>query len=247
MFDSFSSHPLHERTLELTVALYRVTDYFPKSEILRNHLRAKGTEVFERVMEYDSASEFEKELDALIQKIRTIKGYLAIASTLNYVRSINFAILEKEYDILERFLEDEKATIVGRPIHEDIQSIERRSSEQPLIEKRSMGHNLKKEPELKDIIMNHGGRDINSSFSETSEEIHGADVSKQEEQNNSLNDRQKIIIDKLKGSGQAKISDFFLSFKGVSSKTIQRDLQNLCDKQMVKREGDRRWTIYTLF
>ena len=100
MSHSSSWYQLYERTLTLTIALYRVTDYFPKAEILRNHLRSKANEVFEQITEHGvNGRELNGEVDPVIQRIRTIKGYLAIASTLNYVRPVNFTILEKEYEV----------------------------------------------------------------------------------------------------------------------------------------------------
>ena len=60
-----------------------------------------------------------------------------------------------------------------------------------------------------------------------------------------LNNRQKAIIEHLKSAGEARISDFFKKFQGISSRTIQRDLQDLVARDLLKREGEKRWTTYT--
>jgi len=45
---------------------------------------------------------------------------------------------------------------------------------------------------------------------------------------------------------QAKISDFHSFFGDISSKTIQRDLQDLVSKSVLKKEGEKRWTVYSI-
>lgn len=60
------------------------------------------------------------------------------------------------------------------------------------------------------------------------------------------NDRQRAILGHLAQSGQAKVSDFYEVFGDISSKTIQRDLQDLVVKNLIRKEGDKRWTIYMI-
>lgn len=61
-----------------------------------------------------------------------------------------------------------------------------------------------------------------------------------------VNERQRKIMERLAGLGRVKISDFYGIFGAISSKTIQRDLQDLTTRNMIKKEGEKRWTIYTL-
>jgi predicted HTH transcriptional regulator len=63
---------------------------------------------------------------------------------------------------------------------------------------------------------------------------------------NGVNERQQKILEYVKQTSQAKISDFFTFFTDISSKTIQRDLQGLVAKNILKKEGEKRWTIYSL-
>lgn len=247
MFDSTSSHQrLQERILNLTVALYRVTDYFPKAEILRNHLRAKANEIFERLMEYGSASEGDSEVNVIIHKIKTIKGYLEIAGTLNYVRSLNFVILEKEYNFIEEFLMQEKMKLIKHPISEDIKRIEREGALDSFM----------KEDSLPKIPQENFDTTLLTELThDTLDTIDTAEVVKEtgkthrmfyERKGEEVNDRQKVLITHLKQLGSAKISDFYASFHDISSKTIQRDLQSLVDMRILKKEGEKRWTVYSL-
>jgi hypothetical protein len=57
-------------------------------------------------------------------------------------------------------------------------------------------------------------------------------------------ERQTAILAYLNQARQAKIGDFSPLFTAVSLKTIQRDLQDLVAKNILRKEGERRWTVY---
>jgi len=59
-----------------------------------------------------------------------------------------------------------------------------------------------------------------------------------------VSERQMVILNHLKDQPRAKISDLYYLFSGISSKTIQRDLQDLVAKNMLMKEGEKRWTVY---
>ncbi|MBP6860266.1 MAG: hypothetical protein KBC38_01745 [Candidatus Pacebacteria bacterium] len=58
--------------------------------------------------------------------------------------------------------------------------------------------------------------------------------------------RRNLILDVLKEKGSAYIKDVSTTIRGVSEKTVQRELQALVQEGVVKQEGKRRWTTYSL-
>jgi len=60
------------------------------------------------------------------------------------------------------------------------------------------------------------------------------------------NQRQEAIMAVLKGQSDLTIKDFSKVIKDCSSKTIQRELLDLVAKGIVKKEGERRWSRYSL-
>jgi len=59
-------------------------------------------------------------------------------------------------------------------------------------------------------------------------------------------DRQQAIKDILASQGQATIKDISAHIKDCSEKTIQRELTQLIDQGQVVKEGERRWSRYSL-
>jgi hypothetical protein len=59
-------------------------------------------------------------------------------------------------------------------------------------------------------------------------------------------DRRESIISVLKAKGPSYIKDISTVIREVSEKTIQRELQALVLEGRVTKEGERRWTMYTL-
>jgi DeoR/GlpR family transcriptional regulator of sugar metabolism len=58
--------------------------------------------------------------------------------------------------------------------------------------------------------------------------------------------RQELIINTLKGQNNLTIKDFTKVIKDCSEKTIQRELLDLVEKGLIKKEGERRWSRYSI-
>ena len=58
--------------------------------------------------------------------------------------------------------------------------------------------------------------------------------------------RKVAILDLLRSGNHLTISDFQLSIKGCSAKTIQRELLELVAQGIIKKEGERRWSRYSI-
>jgi len=59
-------------------------------------------------------------------------------------------------------------------------------------------------------------------------------------------ERQNIILKEIKDKGQLTIRDLIGKIEGCSEKTIQRELLALVDRGVLQKEGERRWSRYSL-
>lgn len=59
-------------------------------------------------------------------------------------------------------------------------------------------------------------------------------------------ERRSKIVEIIKEKGEVNVNDVVTSFPDVSSKTIQRELTSLVEENVLKREGEKRWSKYSL-
>ncbi len=59
-------------------------------------------------------------------------------------------------------------------------------------------------------------------------------------------DRQESIINLLKNNSNLTIKDFVKVITDCSEKTIQRELTDMVTRGLIKKEGERRWSKYSL-
>ena len=61
-----------------------------------------------------------------------------------------------------------------------------------------------------------------------------------------VKDRIESILSVIRSKGQASIKDISTLIRGVSEKTIQRELSALIESGVIERKGERRWSVYSL-
>lgn len=89
-----NNQELPRRALDLSLAIYRVTARFPQGEVLVGQMRELGNEIAG-----DIAAE---NFLAAQNKIGRLKIYFAVAKAQNWVRPINWSILDFEYHRLRQ-------------------------------------------------------------------------------------------------------------------------------------------------
>lgn len=62
----------------------------------------------------------------------------------------------------------------------------------------------------------------------------------------SIEDRESKIIDVVRSKGRVSIKDITDALPTVGEKTVQRALVSLVSRGVLKKEGERRWSRYTL-
>ena len=201
------------RALDLTSALYRVTELLPRDEPLRRDIRASAGEVFSAAVAYAYGHDTKEVVVDVRIAIEILLGYFAMARSLGRINPMNFLVLDREYrEFAKALVVLVPATIIkgGEAAKKFERGAEKESK--TVFGKQSVAM---KRPQIEERQAGDG-----------------------------VNDRQKVILERLAQSGQVKISDFYKTFTGISSKTIQRDLQDLVTRNFIKKEGDKRWTVY---
>ena len=222
---------IQSKVFELTLALYRVTDFFPEGEALRRHLRQKANDVLGSVAEYSASEDQERAVLGMLAHIQTIHSYLGVARAMRFVKPINLTVLEREYRALEDFFTRE---LDNQKTNRYSSSEERKNGAFHEREARKSEHS-----EVQSMRTSPRAAPRPAAVAADTPRVFT-------EKSSALNDRQKTILAHIEAQKQARISDFFHFFDGISSKTIQRDLHDLVSRDILKREGEKRWTTYTL-
>lgn len=233
---------LEQRLFDLTLALYRVTDFFPQGEVLRKHLREKANEIFSQTLEYNYASDADAAALKILGRIESVKGYLEIAKPLHIVSPINLVILEREYIFLADFFAKELESLNQADKSDQTAIAANNPDIKPCAGKKESELSSRAVEPRQSTITAAVGDQPNLNHVVNWQEFSGA----KPDSPLLLNERQEAILEHLKQAQQAKVSDFYSFFSNISSKTIQRDLQDLVAKNLLKREGEKRWTVYHL-
>lgn len=230
---------IFKKTEKITGALYLVSGLLKDEEPMKWQLRDQGMGLMSS--SFLASSNVPGDKNVIIQSIFTsafeIISLLNIALVSNLITEMNHSLLVREIDNIVGLLRDrlaESAENAGYVLSE----------------------NFFKTPDLfttgfRSDKRNNDNRQnsmqtSNSSSSYNNDSDYIANNIGKPGNKIKKTDRQDVIIDVLRGQSQLTIKDFSKVIKDCSEKTIQRELLVLVEKGIVKREGERRWSKYSL-
>ncbi len=224
---------LCDKVQHITQAVYRVTDILPDREPLKWEMREKAVSLFTALTSFQNKDYLEK-LRAIEKSEKTIEQIIVILSLLPagmLISGLNFEILKNEYLAVKKAISQEKivpdlnAFVLGGEAPFKLPAIS--IPETPASrEQESIGHNNGQ--------TNGQERQKNNS--------HKKSVIPK----TSTEDRKQRILEILKTKQKVSVGELSVLFSEFSEKTIQRDLVEMADKGILRKEGDKRWRIYIL-
>ena len=219
---------LRERAVRLAAAAYRVSGLFPEDAPLGRRVRERADEIAGAAAGCGDARE--RRLTGV--RIDAMMDLLSIADEMGWVHTVNIKVLLREYGMLGDLVREYGMKEVGFQKEDSVSGSDK-----------EVGLPAGSPTSLPDdsaaVERFAGSRTSEDSRSPTSEYSGPGPVS-------GVNDRQRMILERLREREMVKISDFFETFGDISSKTIQRDLQDLVARDMIRKTGDKRWTVYML-
>jgi DNA-binding transcriptional ArsR family regulator len=114
--------------IKLTLAVYRVTELFPRNEPLKFFLREKACQILaDSILIFSKnpinlkEDQKNKVAEQILRNIEVLNGYFEVAKAQEWLKKTNFFVLEKEYgrieeEIKKKFHKKEKETF--KPILE---------------------------------------------------------------------------------------------------------------------------------
>lgn len=228
-----------KKTEKITAALYLVSGLLKDDEPMKWQLRDQGMEMMSA--SFMASSNIPGDKSSVIQSLfasafETI-SILNVARISNLISEMNHALLVREIDHVVSVLKDrlaESAENAGYVLSEhffqtpDMYSTGFRSVSKSAVEGSARGSQGQDSG-----FMIHDSRKTKG--------IEGHSTVQEKKSN-----RQEAIINVLKTKSNVTIKDLSKVIKDCSEKTIQRELIELVDKGVVKKEGERRWSRYSL-
>jgi predicted transcriptional regulator len=265
---------LSKKTEKITSAIFMVSELLTSQDPLRQHLRTVGLELLEITfrMARTKAHLVEEVLQECILTCEHVHSLLDILHMNMALSDMNHAILVHEIELLEKsFIENVKYDTRYRfeeysaitnmrlaphffgtefddtPTQIETETTPRTSDEVTSLH--TQGHAVtskikKTSPEiLKDNI-----KDIQKSKGQNV--VYKSPKSDSEESSSFVSqfkyERRTIMLSLIKRKGSATMQDITEIIKNCSTKTLQREIQELIDEGIVIKKGNRRWTTYFL-
>lgn len=82
---------MEDKFIQLTSAVYRLLDFFPDGEPLKNRAKDKALEITESLVKNKTSTKLAEDIEVLLD-------YLKLAKSFGWIDSINFLIISKEYE-----------------------------------------------------------------------------------------------------------------------------------------------------
>jgi len=214
---------MENKFIQLTSAVYRLLDFFPEGEPLKNRAKDKVLSITENLVlvfgvEGWASLQRDKAEAQLVEDIEILLNYLKLAKSFGWIDSINFLIVSKEYEKIKNQLSQSERKILDRPIQK--------------IENKNVVAKTQKVTFQKTI---------ENQISFTNETI-------SQPKNNEfpVSNRQEKILQILREKGKAQVSDFKITLVDVTKRTIRRDLDELLKNNRIIRVGEWNQVFYQL-
>lgn len=216
---------IFKKTEKITAALYLVSGLLKDEEPMKWELRDKAMDLVSS--SFTASSSMPGDKNVVIQSIfssalETI-SILNVAKVSHLISEMNHTLLVREIDNIIGLLRDRLAKSAESAGYVLSESFFRTPSLFPSGFK----------PDSRD-----SSRKENSQVGGITQGKSDAAIKKSQ--------RQENIVNILKGQSDLTIKDFSKVIKDCSEKTIQRELLDLVQKGVIKREGERRWSKYSL-
>ena len=257
--DVFGLSNIYRRLERLSVATYAITDFFPEAEPLKWSLRQsigqllKDTTNLIIVSGADKGMSFKRISAGLIE----LASYYELSFNSRLTSTMNFELIYAEiakvatlFGNLENAITHQTSVIGTSDLARDFFNI----SEEEEVENVAM---LTQGDKVKISLLNERGTGaktdiIKDNIKDNIKDKQIKTIIKFKSNNasqtvNLVKDiRFQKILSLLKPGKQLGIQDLVAEIKGCSSKTIQRDLQELVEQGRVKRQGEKRWSVYSI-
>ena len=234
---------VHKKTERLVSALYLLSGLMSDTELLKTKFRVKGLDLLSQslVLAINSRTSIAKPTDEFTATILEIISLLEIAQISHLISSMNYDVIVAEFKALLPVVEGKCSGHNSSSLTSDFFAIHEQLSPSVIPVKTGIqgigyDNNLSKNKLSNSTsIKDTNGQNVLNNLSKT-KPVKTTEKTNRSEQILSLMKKDKLMT----------IKDFASVIKDCSEKTLQRELLSLVAKGLAKKEGERRWSRYSL-
>lgn len=221
-----------KKTEKIVSAIYLVTSLIKDNEPLKWELRDEAIALLSLMMNLNSSTEVHKTsaLQSFLSSSVKLKSLLNIADSGHLVSSMNAEIISREIELLTEFLREHSLqgmSKAGYILSDTFFSTDMKAPEMSVPQPPGFS------PIHHKVRTNIASVPKNSPVAT----VHIKDKK---------DTRQTAILELLQKGSHLTIKDFVKVITDCSEKTIQRELIELVEKGTIIKEGERRWSTYSL-
>jgi hypothetical protein len=243
---------VYKKTEKLVAAIYLVTNLIADTEPLKARIRENALSIMSVVVDWNTVTASERK--ALLKEYQAlaleIVSYASVARAAGMISDMNFQILEKEFEALMFAAERDEHVVLdasffdaSRPVMQASAQVPPTSASAPAAPAQSA---LPSQSASQPAAQALAQRAAEQASRDVLYNAHKGHESRAPKAADSKDDRQAAIIKLLSKKGGLSVKDFVGAVKGVSEKTIQRELLSMVASGILKKEGERRWSTYSL-
>jgi DNA-binding transcriptional ArsR family regulator len=218
----------HAKAERLSAAVHMITRFMDINEPLRMSLRRESLKVLSRIFTLEESGG-----DSVKSLALRVISLLDIAYRTQYISEMNWRVIRNEYVSFAEFVEERNinASHDGEMISPTYFDV---------------GEPKAVEPPKARIIYKPRSAQKDKPISKGQTLTNPNPKAKSPIVKERKNGRREAILKLLKVRKKVGVRDVAEVITGVSEKTLQRELISLVDEGVLIKEGERRWSTYTL-
>jgi len=236
--DNYACAHAYKKTEKLLIALYLVTNFVSEKEPARYAIRDKSVRILSDILHLRSGfrSAGNDQVDQVIASVYEIISLLDVLHAAGFVSDMNLEILKRELSGLITFLQDASGTEVSEKV--TFRNDHFKTDEV-----------VQGQGNIKDIIKDSNmqiQREGNKRDTTKTSTHNKGQYTKRTSTSVSHTERRDTILQIIKDKESVNVKDISAVVTDCSEKTIQRELIALVNENVLKKEGERRWSVYSI-
>lgn len=225
---------LYQKTEKITTAIYLITNFLSSNEPIKWQIRSSVMQLLRDMMSLGTVSMSSR--TGLVRKISidlfSTHSLFNIAFQSGFISQMNYSLLNEELENLISFFNEYNA--------------DQLSTESRLFEEKDFKVNLPKgQVNRRDFNIKDEGNKMDMSVKDIKDRYkrQGSNVLNKRGNNKERRDK---ILEILKNKSNVSVKDISKEVTDCSEKTLQRELIAMVEEGVIVKEGERRWSRYSL-